>query len=130
MVPSAAADSEASGPPVVLLVEDDVVIRAATAAHLRGLGYETLEAVDFDQAVALLKARSDIGVVFSDIKLPGDKSGFDLLAVVERDFPAVRMLFTSGVIKAEEASHRGITFLRKPYFLFEVERQIRALLEA
>ena len=112
----------------MLIVEDDVLIRAATAQYLRGTGLEVLEAVGVDEAVAILAATRGVRVVFTDVKLAGSRSGFDLLEIVRRDFPRAKVLLTSGVVKADDSAVGGQPFVRKPYFLFEIERQIKALL--
>lgn len=111
----------------ILIVEDDVLIRAAAAQYLRGTGFEVLEAVSVEQALELLRA-SPVQVVFTDVKLPGAQSGLDLMRIVQSDFPKVKVLLTSGVVRAAEVMLEGVTLLRKPYFLFEVERHLRALL--
>ena len=111
----------------VLLVEDDVLIRAAAAQYLRGADFEVLEAVNVEQALELLRAQP-VQLVFTDVKLPGSQSGLDLMRIVQNDFPKARVLLTSGVVKADEVTLDGTTLLRKPYFLFEVERHLRALL--
>jgi DNA-binding NtrC family response regulator len=111
----------------ILIVEDDVLIRAAAAQYLRGAGFEVLEAVNVEQALELLRA-GQVQAIFADVKLPGSQSGLDLMRIVQSDFPEAKVLLTSGVVKADEATHEGITLLRKPYFLFEVERHLRALL--
>jgi CheY-like chemotaxis protein len=113
--------------PVVLVVEDDVLIRAAAAQYLRGATFEVFEAVGVDEALAILRAKP-VRVVFTDVKLAGQRTGVDLMEVVRRDFPDVKVLFTSGVVKADDVADTGIPFVRKPYFLFEVERHIRSLL--
>ena len=111
----------------ILIVEDDVLIRAAAAQYLRGAGFEVLEAVSVEQALELLRALP-IEAVFTDVKLPGTQSGLDLMRIVRSDFPGAKVLLTSGVVKADEVTLDGTTLLRKPYFLFEVERHLRALL--
>jgi DNA-binding NtrC family response regulator len=111
----------------ILIVEDDVLIRAAAAQYLRGTGFEVLEAVSVEQAVELLRAQP-VQVVFADVKLQGSQSGLDLMRIVKNDFPEAKVLLTSGVVKADEVTTDGTTLLRKPYFLFEVERHLRALL--
>jgi len=111
----------------LLIVEDDVLIRAAAAQYLRGAGFEVLEAVSVEQALELLRA-GPVQAVFADVKLPGTQSGLDLMRIVQADFPKAKVLLTSGVVKADEVTLEGITLLRKPYFLFEVERHLRALL--
>jgi len=111
----------------LLIVEDDVLIRAAAAQYLRGAGFAVLEAVSVEQAPELLRA-GPVQAVFADVKLPGAQSGLDLMRIVQADFPKAKVLLTSGVVKADEVTLEGITLLRKPYFLFEVERHLRALL--
>ena len=111
----------------ILIVEDDVLIRAAAAQYLRGAGFEVLEAVSVEQALDLLRA-GPVQAVFADVKLPGTQSGLDLMRIVQADFPKSKVLLTSGVVKADEVTLDGTTLLRKPYFLFEVERHLRALL--
>jgi DNA-binding NtrC family response regulator len=111
----------------ILVVEDDVLIRAAAAQYLRDAGFEVLEAVHVEQALELLRA-GPIQAVFADVKLPGEQSGLDLMRIVQADFPQAKVLLTSGVVKADEVALDGITLLRKPYFLFEVERHLRKLL--
>ncbi len=111
----------------ILIVEDDVLIRAAAAQYLRGAGFEVLEAISVDQALELLRA-GPVRAVFTDVKLPGSQSGLDLMRIMQSDFPKTKVLLTSGVVKADEVTLEGVTLLRKPYFLFEVERHLRALL--
>jgi CheY-like chemotaxis protein len=131
MVPNSLTTGETPEPdPIILVVEDDVLIRAATAQYLRGSGFDVLEAVNVDEAVKILQATKAVRVVFTDVRLPGSRSGIDLLEIVRRDFPHAKVLFTSGIVKADELADTEIGFIRKPYFLFEVERQIKALLGA
>jgi CheY-like chemotaxis protein len=111
----------------ILIVEDDVLIRAAAAQYLRGTGFEVLEAVSVEQALELLRAQP-VEVVFADVKLQGSQSGLDLMRIMKTDFPDAKVLLTSGVVKADDVTTDGTTLLRKPYFLFEVERHLRALL--
>jgi two-component system, response regulator PdtaR len=129
MVPNSLTTGETPEPdPIILVVEDDVLIRAATAQYLRGSGFDVLEAVNVDEAVKILQVNKDVRVVFTDVRLPGARSGIDLLEIVQRDFPHAKVLFTSGIVRADELADKDITFIRKPYFLFEVERHIKALL--
>ena len=120
---------EPTATPKVLVVEDDVLVRLAAADYLRGCGFVVLEAVHVDEAVNILRADSSIDVVFADVRLPGGRSGIDLTLLIQRDYPDVKVLLTSGVMRGEEASFTTAPLIRKPYFLFEVERRIRALLD-
>lgn len=112
----------------ILIVEDDVLVRIAAANYLRGCGFAVLEAVDADQAEALLRSAPSIRAVFSDVKLPGPRSGLDLTLLIEQDYPDMKVLLTSGIVRAEEAGIVNAPLIRKPYFLFEVERRIKAFL--
>ena len=112
--------------PTVLVVEDEILVRNAAAQYLRGCGFFVVEAVNADEALAMLHAVAEVDVVFSDVKLPGPRNGADLAQIIQKDFPHVKVLLTSGVTPLPELE--GIRLLRKPYFLFEVERQIRRLL--
>jgi CheY-like chemotaxis protein len=118
----------ATVPPTILVVEDDVLIRIAAADYLRGCGLVVLEAVDVAQALAVLEAEKAVRLVFADVRLPGPRSGLDLMEIMRRDYPQTKILLTSGVIKADETTLAGVTLLRKPYFLFEVERHVKSLL--
>jgi CheY-like chemotaxis protein len=113
--------------PRVLVVEDDVLVRAAAAQYLRGCGFSVLEAVNVEEALDILRADRLIRVVFTDVKLPGPRNGLDLMGLVQAEFPEVKVLLTSGVSPYPDPLN-GVMLLKKPYFLFEVERHIRLLL--
>ncbi|MFS2129236.1 PAS domain-containing protein [Telluria sp. Tellsp131] len=96
----------------IVLVEDEDEIRDATAALLRHLGHEVLEAVDAEQALALISSASD--VLITDVLLPG-MSG-DLLAAQARTLaPGIRIVFATG--QGEVNNWPDAVVLRKPYDL-------------
>jgi DNA-binding response OmpR family regulator len=115
----------------VLVVEDEVLIRMATAEYLRGCGYRVIEAGSGDEAVAVLKMDISIDVVFTDVSMPGTLNGFGLAQWVRHERPDVRVILTSGVTRtAQEA--RGLCahgpLMEKPYDHGEVDRRIQAIL--
>jgi CheY-like chemotaxis protein len=57
--------------PIVLVVEDEILIRELVAEELAEAGYIIVVANDADQAIAILEARQDINLVFTDIDMPG-----------------------------------------------------------
>ena len=61
--------------PVVLLVEDEFVVRIGTRAALETAGFDVIEAGDADEAIAILAARDDIRLIFTDIHMPGSMDG-------------------------------------------------------
>jgi CheY-like chemotaxis protein len=113
--------------PRVLVVEDDVLVRVAAAQYLRGCGFSVLEAVNVDEALDILGSDKLVRVVFTDVKLPGARNGLDLVRAIQSDYPNVKVLLTSGVSPFPDAP-TGVTLLKKPYFLYDVERNVRALL--
>ena len=108
---------------VVLVVEDEVVLRMAVSAHLRDAGFVVIEAVDAEEAVELLRANRSIQLVFSDITMPGTMDG-DLLAEwISERYPEIRILLTSGITQRGQQP-----FIAKPYSFIELERRIEKML--
>ena len=115
--------------PLILVVEDEGLIRLDIADHLRDCGYQVLEAGHAAEAIEILQADVPVGLVFSDVRMPGKLDGFDLAQWIRRHRPEVRVILTSGhaVQKAHElCSERP--FLTKPYDPANVLRQIHRLL--
>ena len=68
---------------VVLIVEDDLLIRLHAAQIIEEAGFEVIEASNADEAIAILEVRSDITVLFTDIQMPGSMDGLKLAAAVK-----------------------------------------------
>jgi CheY-like chemotaxis protein len=109
---------------VVLVVEDEVVLRMAVCAHLRDAGFVVIEAVDAAEAVELLAGNRSISLVFSDINLPGPGDGDDLAAWIASRYPHIKVLLTSGI-----ARDGGPPFIGKPYSFDELQRRIQVMLQ-
>lgn len=71
----------------VLVVEDEALIRMATAYMLQDAGYGVVEAANADAAIGILENRTDIRVVFTDIKMPGMLCGLKLARAVFDRWP-------------------------------------------
>src|ERR1700746_1118000 len=84
---------------LVLVVEDEALIRMDSADVIRDLGFEVIEAVDADQAVSLLESVPGIKVVFTDIQMPGSMDGLLLAAIVRDRWPPIALLVTSGKLR-------------------------------
>lgn len=120
--------------PVVLIVEDEVLVRMVVAEYLRDCGFMVIEAGNAQEALALFKADIDVDAVFSDIQMPGEMDGFGLARWLRQHRPGVKVILTSGAAsnaanKAADLCHDG-PLLPKPYDSEEVERRIRQLLAA
>jgi DNA-binding NtrC family response regulator len=83
---------------------------------LEDAGYEVIEAVNAEQALAQLDARPDIEVIFTDINMPGEMNGFDLVREVHRRRPGIPVILTSGRMRPERSVIPEIkAFVPKPY---------------
>jgi len=102
--------------PAVLVVEDEVWILLDVAGALEEHGYPVLCARNVDEALSLFDDRSDIGVVFTDIMMPGSLNGLDLAREVRRRRPDVGVLVTSGHYREMDGDIAGCDiFIPKPY---------------
>ena len=100
--------------PVVLVVEDEILIRELVSEELEVAGYIVVIANDADQAIAILEARQDIHLVFTDINMPGSMDGLKLAAAVRDRWPPVHIIITSGKIRPLEIPANAL-FIPKPY---------------
>jgi CheY-like chemotaxis protein len=116
--------------PLVLIVEDEILVRLTAVFLLEEAGFGTLEAGSADEAIALLEARKDIQVVFTDINMPGSMDGLRLAHAIRHRWPPVQLVLTSGrlQIRDEDLPERGI-FLGKPYAGAELIHAVRSLVE-
>ena len=101
--------------------------------RIRDLGYKTLEAANGDDAFELLMGGARVDLVFSDLVMPGALSGYDLAAKVEDQFPAIKVLLTSGyasdVVSGRLGGSKEYDVLHKPYRQAELARRIQALFD-
>ncbi len=102
--------------PVVLVVEDDALLRMDAVETVREAGFEVIEVADADTAIAHLRARQDIAVVFTDIELPGSMDGLMLAAAIRDHWPPVKVIATSGHFSCDDDRlPTGEPLLVKPY---------------
>ncbi|WP_281280387.1 response regulator, partial [Pelagibacterium montanilacus] len=78
------------------MVEDEALILMDIVGQLKAEGFRTYEATNADAAVALLEAHADIGLIFTDIDMPGSMDGLKLAAAVRDRWPPVKIIVTSG----------------------------------
>ncbi|RST81039.1 response regulator [Aquibium carbonis] len=101
---------------VVLVVEDNTIIRMGAVDLVLTAGYEALEACDADEAIRILEARSDIDLVFTDVQMPGTMDGLKLSHYIRNRWPPVKLIVASGAAILEESSlPSGSRFFPKPY---------------
>jgi CheY-like chemotaxis protein len=95
---------------------------------IENAGFEVIQAANADEAIAILTARPDIHVVFTDIQMPGSMDGLKLARFVRDRWPPIKIVATSGLVRVEDDDlPAGSVFLRKPYHGAEVVAALRKL---
>jgi CheY-like chemotaxis protein len=101
---------------IILIVEDEYLVRMSAAAMMEDAGFNVLEAGNADEAIRLLESHSDISIVFTDIEMPGSMNGLKLAHAVIGRWPPIRVIATSGRFRLREGDlPTGGRFLAKPY---------------
>jgi CheY-like chemotaxis protein len=114
--------------PVVLVVEDEFLLRMDAADVIGAAGFEVIEAANADEAIEVLETRSDITVVFTDIQMPGSMDGLKLARAVRGRWPPIKIIATSGRLNVGELDlPEGGRFLPKPYSPAQVTGVLREL---
>jgi CheY-like chemotaxis protein len=116
-------------PSVVLVVEDDLLLRMDAADIVRNAGFDVFEAGSADEAIAILEANPNIHLVFTDIQMPGAMDGLKLARFVKDRWPPIKIVATSGLLRVSGNDlPAGGRFLPKPYTPAEVVQTLRDLL--
>lgn len=84
---------------VILIVEDEMLLRMRAVDMVEDAGYTSVEAVDADEAVAILESRSDIALMFTDIRMPGSMDGLKLAHAVHERWPPIKIILVSGQLR-------------------------------
>lgn len=112
--------------PVVLIVEDEPLIRLALAGTLEDHGFLVLEAGHVLEAIGVIGLHR-IDALVTDVDMPGALNGFDLAAMVAASGSAGTILVTSGGCRRPEGPlPQGVRFLPKPYDADRIARLLAA----
>ena len=124
-------ESSATRRPVVLIVEDESVLRMNAAEVIGDAGFDVVEAGDADEAITILEARPDIHVVFTVIQMPGSMDGLKLARFVRGRWPPIKIVATSGFVNVgSDDLPEGSRFLPKPYRSEQIVATLRELTAA
>ena len=100
----------------VLVVEDEPIIRLGMVSSIEDAGYTVIEAASADEAISRLAQDSEVGVVVTDVDMPGSMDGIRLAHYVRNRWPPIQLLVISGkvgVLPGELPD--GARFMSKPY---------------
>ena len=138
--PANAAYEEAIRPPpplsrgneIVLVVEDDPLVRNFAIAQLQSLGYQTVAMADGRAALAYVESGHPLDLLFTDVVMPGGMSGRDLADAVAKCRPGTKVLYTSGYTDNAIVHHgrldQGVMLLSKPYRKPQLAQMVREAL--
>ncbi len=116
--------------PLVLIVDDEPLLRLMNADVLTDAGFDVIEASNADEALVLLDQNPAVRVVFTDVEMPGPIDGFALADRIGRIYPDIGVVVTSGrrlpSSTFDAASQR---FVPKPYSVNHVVQLIDAFVE-
>ena len=116
-------------PPVVLVVEDDMLLRMRAVSMVEDAGYTSVEAVDAGEAVEILESRSDIAMLFTDIQMPGSMDGLELAHSVHERWPPIKIILVSGQMKLSKADiPADARFFGKPLEATEIIAEMKDML--
>lgn len=104
---------------LILVVEDDPMVREAALLRLEAIGYAVIEAGTADAALKQIEDGEPVDLVFSDVVMPGAHSGYDLVRDLRATHPEIATLLTSGhvssALRGREDLVPPVPLLAKPY---------------
>jgi CheY-like chemotaxis protein len=113
---------------VVLVVEDEPLLRMMAVDLVVEAGFEALQACHAADAIALLESRTDVCIIFTDIDMPGSMDGLMLAAAARRRWPPIKIIITSGHFDIDRSQIVAPTeFFAKPYVPQEIVEALRRL---
>jgi CheY-like chemotaxis protein len=117
--------------PLILVVDDDPILRMLVEEMIKKAGYATLTAARASDALLLLERNPDIALLFTDIVMPGI-NGFVLADMAVERWPLLRVIYASGIANLHDAGqqpgrHHGL-FLAKPFCREQLSTAIAATL--
>ncbi len=116
-------------PRIVLVVEDEMLLRMRAVDMVEDAGYTSVEAADADEALAILEARSDIALLFTDIQMPGSMDGLQLANAVHRRWPPIKIILVSGQLKLSIGDiPRDSRFFGKPLISGKMVAEMRDMI--
>jgi two-component system, response regulator PdtaR len=114
--------------PVILIVEDEFLIRMDAVDMIEAAGFGAVEAESADEAILILESHFDITVVFTDVQMPGSMDGLKLAAAIRGRWPPIKIVATSGLCDiGEDDLPLDSHFLPKPYSPTQIVGTLRKL---
>jgi len=117
---------------IILVVEDDSLMRRLTSEALHELGYTVFDSENATNALAILDRVADVKLLFTDVVMP-DINGKKLAEEAVRRRPGLKVIFTTGytpnAVVHGGVLDAGVNFISKPFTLDELAAKVRAVLD-
>lgn len=127
MSAGATGSTSQSPAPVVLVVDDEELIRSLLVEDLMEAGFETLEAGDAAEALKILEERRDLSVLVTDVRMPGEMNGYFLAKKARERWPYIHIVLVSGhAAPSRRELGFDCDFLVKPFANDELVRTVKA----
>jgi CheY-like chemotaxis protein len=112
---------------VVLVVEDEPLVKASIVLELEDAGFEVVTADNGDEACYILPKMRRIDLLLTDIRMPGKVNGWALADMARCRRPKLPVIYTSGYTPQHGKEVEDSLFLSKPYRAGEILRAIEKL---
>src|SRR3954469_3440629 len=117
--------------PNVLIVEDEMMLRMRAVDIVEDAGFCPVQAVNADEAISILEARSDISLLFTDIQMPGSMDGLKLAHAVHDRWPGIKIILVSGQVTPSDAEKpEDSRFFGKPLSVEKMIAELQAMVGA
>ncbi|WP_084690973.1 HWE histidine kinase domain-containing protein [Sphingomonas sp. SRS2] len=114
--------------PIVLVVEDEMVLRMRAVDIVEDAGFVPIQAVSADEAIQILESRDDISLLFTDIQMPGSMDGLKLAHAVHSRWPHIKIILVSGQIVVTDADKPSDSrFFSKPLEIPQMVLQLQEM---
>ena len=115
--------------PIVLIVEDEMVLRMRAVDIVEDAGFIPIEATSADEAINVLESRDDISLLFTDIQMPGSMDGLMLAHSVHARWPHIKIILVSGQIVVTDADKPvDSRFFPKPLEMQQMIVELQAMI--
>src|SRR5687767_6959629 len=115
--------------PIVLVVEDEMVLRMRAVDIVEDAGFVPIEAVNADEAIQILESRDDISLLFTDIQMPGSMDGLKLAHAAYKRWPHIKIVLVSGQIAVTDADKpEDSKFFPKPLEIQQMIAELQAMI--
>lgn len=114
---------------VILVVDDERLIRALVQEALVLLGYDVITAESGDEALSIVASETPIDVIVTDVIMPGETNGFALIEYAKSMRTGIHAIVMSGYV-ANHADRISVAdrFLHKPFTLSTLDRTLQSLM--